>query len=167
MNYIDVIILAILVLSAIMGFWKGFIRQLFGIIALFLGLYCAFHFSGFVASFISKWMDTNETAVNIISFAIIFIGVVVAVVFAGTIAEKLMKVITLGLFNRLIGLLFSVVKSLFILSVFIWLLQALDNLWLFIPQNDCQKSMLFAPIAQLAPAVFPYLKNLLAEICPL
>lgn len=166
-NYIDLIIIAILAFSAIMGLWKGFIRQLFGLIALFLGLYCAFHFSGFVASSILRWIDTNETTVNILSFAITFIAVLIGVVFVGKIAEKLIKVITLGLFNRLIGFLFAIAKSAFILSVFIWLLQALDELWSFFPHNDCGQSVLFAPIAKLAPAVFPYLKDLLSEICTL
>ena len=166
-NYIDLIIIATLVLASMMGFWKGFLRQLFGLIALLLGIYCAIHFSNFIGSYISQWIDHNETAVTIIAFAVTFIAVLLAVVFVGKIAEKLVKIVTLGFFNRLIGLLFSLVKTAFILSIFICLLQALDQLWHFFPHNDCEQSMLFAPIAKLAPSVFPYLKDLFTEIYPL
>ena len=164
MNYIDFIIIATLVLAAIMGLWKGFIRQLFGLIALLLGIYCAIHFSGFAASYISQWIGHNATAVTILAFAVTFIVVLLAVVFVGKVAEKLIKIVTLGFFNRLIGLLFSLVKTAFILSVFIWILQSLDHLWPFFPHNDCGESLLFAPIAKLAPSLFPYLKELISEI---
>jgi len=164
MNYIDIIIIALLAFAAIVGVWKGFIRQLFGLVALFLGIWCACHFSNYAAFYISQWIDKNETAVTIISFAVTFIVVLFGVVLVGRLAEQLIKVVMLGFFNRLMGILFSVVKMALILSVSIWLLQALDQLWPFIPHHDCEKSMLFTPVAKLATALFPYLKELLAGI---
>ncbi|MCL2728176.1 MAG: CvpA family protein [Bacteroidales bacterium] len=164
MNYIDLIIVALLVVAALFGFWKGFVRQLFGLVALFLGIFCAWHFSDFAASYISQWIDKNETAVAIISFAVTFIIVLLGVIFVGKIADKLVKVITLGLFNRLLGVLFSIVKMAFILSICIWLLQALDQLWPFFPHQECEQSFIFAPVAKLAPAVFPYIKGLITTI---
>lgn len=162
-NYIDLIILSIVAFSAVIGLWKGFVRQLFGLIALFLGLYCAFHFSGFVTSFIMRWIDDHQKAVNIISFAITFIAVVIGVGFVGKIGEKLVKIITLGLLNRIIGLLFSVIKTLLILCIAVWLLQALDHHWPFLPQDDCQQSSLFEPLSKIASSIFPYIKNLFSE----
>ena len=164
MNYIDIIIIALLAFAAIVGVWKGFIRQLFGLVALFLGIWCACHFSNYAAFYISKWIDKNETAVTMISFAVTFIVVLFGVVLVGRLAEQLIKVVMLGFFNRLMGILFSVVKMALILSVSIWLLQALDQLWPFIPHHDCEKSMLFTPAAKLATALFPYLKEWLAVI---
>ena len=164
MNYIDIIIIVFLAFAALFGFWRGFVRQLFGLVALFLGLFCACYFSGFAASYISQWMDKNETAVAIISFAVTFIVVLFGVVFVGRIAEQLIKLITLGLLNRLVGLVFSVAKITFILSVCIWLLQAFDTFWPFLPYQDSEQSLLFAPIAKLAPALFPYLKEWFSAI---
>jgi len=164
MNYIDFIIITLLLLAAIIGIWKGFIHQLFGIAALFLGLYAAWHFSGFAASFISPWLDKNEVAVTIISFALTFVVVLFGVIFAGRLARLLVKMVALGLFDRLLGLLFSVVKMAFILSVSIWLLQAFDHLWPFFPHQDSRQSILFDLIAKLAPAVFPYLKSWFSAI---
>jgi membrane protein required for colicin V production len=165
MNYIDITIIALFAFAALHGVWKGFIRQLFGLVALFLGIWCACHFSDFAASYISQWIDKNETAVAIVSFAVTFIAVLLGVVFAGKIVEQVVKVVALGIFNRLIGLLFSVAKMALILSVCIWLLQAFDQLWTFFPHHDCAKSILFAPVAKLAPALFPHLKEWLKAVC--
>jgi membrane protein required for colicin V production len=160
MNYIDIIIIALLVYAALFGIWKGFVRQLFGLAALFLGIWCACRFSGFTAAYISQWIDKNETAVTIISFAITFIIVLLGVILVGRLTEQLVKAVTLGWVNRLIGLLFSVLKMALILSVCIWLLQAFDRMWPFFPHHDCGQSILFAPVSKLAPVVFPYLKVL-------
>ena len=165
MNYIDLIITLLLLLAAVFGFWKGFIRQLFGLAALFLGIFCAIHFSGFVSSYVSQWIDKNETAVTIISFAVTFIVVLLGVIWVGKVADTLIKLVALGLVNRLAGLLFSVVKMAFILSICIWLLMAFDHLWPFFPHQDGEKSLLFAPISKLAPALFPFLKGLFASLC--
>jgi membrane protein required for colicin V production len=165
MNYIDIIIIALLAFAALLGVWKGFIHQLFGLIALFLGIWCAFHFSDFVASYIAKWINQNEMAVTVISFAVIFVIVILGVVLVGRIAEQLVKMVSLGLLNRLIGLLFSVAKMALILSICIRLLQAFDQLWPFFPHHDCEQSVLFAPVAQIATVLFPYRKEGLATVC--
>jgi membrane protein required for colicin V production len=161
LNYIDITLLAFLVFAALFGIWKGFVRHRFGLVALFLGIWCACHFSDFVAFYISQWIDKNEIAVSIISFAITFIIVLLGIILVGRLTEQLVKVITLGWVNRLIGLLFSVVKMTLILSVCIWLLQAFDQLWPFFPHQDCEQSILFAPVAKLAPILFPYLKGII------
>ena len=165
MNYIDAIIIILLVIAALLGVWKGFVRQLFGLAALFLGLYCAWRFSDFAASYLSQWIGKNETAVAIISFAVTFIVVLLGVVLAGKLADRIVKIVTLGLFNRLLGLLFSVVKMAFILSICIWLLEALDQLWPFFPHKDSEQSLLFDPVAKLVPSVFPYLKEWISALC--
>jgi len=164
MNYIDIIIISLLLFAALYGIWKGFVRQLFGLIALFLGIWCACHFSYFIASYLSQWFNKNETAIAIISFAITFIIVLIGVIQVGRVTEKLVKLAALGLFNRIFGLLFSVIKMAFILSISIWLMLAFDQFNPFFPHHDCEHSILFIPVSTIAPAVFPYLKIWIAAI---
>jgi len=164
LNYIDFIFIAFFVMAAIWGVWKGFVRQLFGLVALFLGVFCAYHFSDFAATWITKWIHQEETVIAVIAFAVTFLAVLFGVILAGRITEKIVKTILLGWFNRIAGLLFSIAKMAFILSICIYLLLAFDQLWPFFPHQDGEKSILFAPIAKLAPALFPYLKNLIATI---
>ena len=164
LTYIDIIFLLCFAFAAIWGIWKGFVRQLFGIAALFLGVYCAFHFSGFVATYLAHWMKLDETTVAIIAFAVTFLAVLFGVIIAGKIMDKILKIVLLGWLNRITGLLFSLAKMAFILSIFLWLLQALDRIWPLLPHPEIEESIFYAPIAKLAPALFPYLKGLFEAV---
>ena len=44
MNYLDIVLVVLLILSAINGFSKGFVEELAGLIALILGIWAAIHF---------------------------------------------------------------------------------------------------------------------------
>jgi len=164
LNYIDFVILIVLLIAAVRGVWKGFVRQIFGIAALFLGVYCAYHFSYFAAGWISKWIHPEQTAIAILAFILTFLVVLYGVILAGRLAEKIIKIVLLGWLNRLLGLIFSVIKMAFILSICIWILLSLDQLWPFFPHQDAQDSLFFSPAEQLARQVFPYLKNFLTNI---
>jgi len=49
MNYLDIILVLPLIIGAWRGFKKGFIIELFTLLALLVGLYAGIHFSDFVA----------------------------------------------------------------------------------------------------------------------
>ncbi|MCL2738855.1 MAG: CvpA family protein [Bacteroidales bacterium] len=164
LNYIDLIILALLVSAAVSGIWKGFIHQLFGIAALFLGVYCAYHFSYFAAFWIDKWIHPDKTTIAVMAFTLTFLVVLFGVILAGRLTEKIIKVVLLGWLNRILGLVFSLAKTTFILSVCIWILRAVDQIWPFFPHQDAKNSILFAPLEQLAHNIFPYLSSFLASL---
>ena len=160
MNYIDAIILVTLLVAAVLGLRKGFVRQLFGLVALFLGVFCAFHFSSFAAGYIIKWFHPTENLTQILAFIVTFVGVLLLIVFLGRLVEGLLRITALGLFNRILGLVFSVVKNAFILSIVIYLLEMLDALWSFLPREICEESLLYGPLSDWATTLFPYLKRL-------
>ena len=163
LNYIDFIILILWVAAAVSGIWKGFIRQLFGIAALFLGVYCAWRFSHFAAHWIDQWIHPDQTTIAILAFAVTFLVVLYGVILGGRLTEKIIKIVLLGWINRLLGAIFSLVKMTFILSVCIWILLAMDHLWPFFPHQDAHNSIFFAPVEQIAHHVFPYLRNFLSS----
>ncbi|MCG2760245.1 MAG: CvpA family protein, partial [Candidatus Delongbacteria bacterium] len=55
MNFIDIIVVALIALYAVIGFWKGFIVQLFHI----AGIFCAFYFNTPVSLFISEKLSSE------------------------------------------------------------------------------------------------------------
>ena len=160
MNYIDIIIIVILLIAALIGLKKGFVRQLFGLAALFLGVFCAYHFSSFAVGYIVKWFHPGENLTQILAFTITFLAVLLLIVFLGRLVEGLLRITALGLFNRILGLAFSVAKNALILSILIYLLEALDALWSFLPREICEASLLYGPLSDWAATLFPYLKGL-------
>lgn len=157
MNTIDLVFAILLLWAAYRGYTKGFIVQLATLAALLLGILGAVMFSDFTSGLIIKKFDVPGTWLPIISFAITFLAIVVAVHFLAKALNKLIDAIALGIVNRLLGVLFSVLKVAFIISIILVLINKADNKYNFIPDNTKEKSLLYKPLSNLAPMIFPYL----------
>ncbi|MBP8960541.1 MAG: CvpA family protein, partial [Bacteroidales bacterium] len=72
MNYIDIIILIIMVIAVIYGFINGFIREVASLAALILGIWAAIKFSDWTALKLYEWFDMTGRYVGIIAFIITF-----------------------------------------------------------------------------------------------
>lgn len=157
MNILDVIIIAILAWSAISGFSKGFVVQVFSLAALFLGVYCAYKFSGFVAGFISDSLSTDPTTTDIIAFTITFIGVWILIYMVGKIAHQIVQVVMMGLINRILGAAFAFLKIALILSVMLIIFENLNQGMKMAPQETIDKSFTYKPLKKIGQFIFPYL----------
>jgi membrane protein required for colicin V production len=101
MNWLDIIILVIIVGSAIGGLFNGFIKTIFSLGGFILGVFLAGRYYtnlGDSLTFIS-----NETAAGILAFIIIFAAVTVIFAILGTIFTKIVSWALLGWINRLLG----------------------------------------------------------------
>ena len=156
MNYIDIVIGLLLFASLVIGWRQGFIRQLFGLLALFLGVYCAYKFSGITAHYLSRWFEINESITKEVSFAVTFLVVLIFVIIVGRFADRIVRMVALGFLNRFLGMILSLFKAVLIISICLLILKMFDIL----PAADTQKSFLYQPLENIATNVFPYLKKL-------
>jgi membrane protein required for colicin V production len=157
MNFIDLVFIIILLWSAYKGFRKGFILQLSTLAALLLGIFGAIHFSDFTADFLTNNFNISNQYLQIIAFAVTFIVIVIAVHLLARLIEKLVQAIALGFVNRILGIVFGVAKVAFILSIILVLVNKADEKYNFIPDEKTEKSMLYEPLSDFAPMIFPYL----------
>ena len=157
MNTIDLVFGIILLWSAYRGFSKGFIVQLATLAALLLGILGAVMFSDFTSSLIIKKFEVSGNYLPLISFAVTFIAIVIAVHLLAKMLNKLIDAIALGIVNRLLGVLFSVMKIAFIVSIILVLVNKVDNKYNFIPNETKENSLLYIPLSNFAPMIFPYL----------
>ena len=164
LNTADLIILICLIPAIFAGFMKGFVRQAAAVAALILGVWAGYHFSDFVSTKLANWINVEQNILNIISFAIIFIGVLILVNLAGRAIEGLVKLVLLGWLDKLAGIIFALIKYAFIFSILIYLIESLDELFKFLPRETLQNSVLYWYLSKIAPVVFPYLKNLVSHI---
>jgi membrane protein required for colicin V production len=155
MNWIDLVIVVILILSMVSGFINGLIREAASLAALILGIWGAIKFSGFTAAKLYDYFDMSGRYVGIIAFLITFGIIVVAIHFVGLIADRIADAANLGFINRLLGIAFGLFKSILILSVIFVIINALDARRPFLPRDKIEQSKLFNPIADIAPAIFP------------
>ena len=123
--------------------------------ALVLGVWGAIRFSSFTAGKLYDYFDMSGKYVGIIAFIVTFAVIAIGIHFAGMLIDKLMKAVALGFVNRLLGILFGLVKSVLILSVIFVVLNAIDARKNILPQDRIEESMLYKPISDVAPALFP------------
>jgi len=157
MNYFDAIFIIAFLWSAYRGITKGFIIMLASLAALILGAWGAIHFSYLTSGFLSDKFNFDSQNLHIISFAITFILIVIAVHLVARATDKLVKAIALGFVNRIAGVIFGIAKTAFIISIILVVVNSIDRKLDFIPEEQKENSLLYQPLSRLAPAIFPYL----------
>ena len=157
MNYFDAIFIIAFLWSAYRGITKGFIIMLASLAALILGVWGAIHFSDLTSGFLIDKLNFKSQYLHIISFAITFILIVIAVHLVARAADKLVKAVALGFVNRIAGVIFGIAKTAFIISIILVVVNSVDRKLQFIPEEHKENSLLYQPLSRLAPAIFPYL----------
>jgi membrane protein required for colicin V production len=157
MNTVDLVFAILLLWAAYRGFTKGFIVQLATLAALLLGILGAVLFSDFTSDLIIKKFEVSGQYLPVLSFAVTFIAIVIAVHLLAKMLNKLIDAIALGIVNRLLGVLFSILKTAFIVSIILVLINKADNKFNFIPDDTKENSILYKPLSNFAPMIFPYL----------
>jgi membrane protein required for colicin V production len=156
---LDIIFLIIFIWAAYRGFIKGLIIQVASLLALFLGIYGAIKFSGYILIYLTERMNIHGDYLPIISFAITFIIIVVLIHFLARMAEKFVEIIALSFINRIFGSIFSILKYALIISVFLVILNNLDSKTPFLPKKQIQNSFFYKPLFILAPFIYPYFRD--------
>jgi len=159
MNYFDLIFVVPLLWGAYKGFSKGLIVSVASLVALLLGIYGAIRFSGFVGTLVSENVNIQDNYLPLVAFAITFVGIVVGIHFIAKMMSKLAKAIALGWLNTLAGILFGLLKSAFIISIFIFIFDKIDTSNNLLSKDLKEESLLYGPIKTLAPAIFPSLNT--------
>jgi membrane protein required for colicin V production len=155
MNWLDFLIIILLVFGLARGFINGFIKELASLLALILGIWGAIKLSAFTAERLYDYFDMTGQYVGIISFLVTFIIIVVIIHFVGLLLDKFVETLSLGFLNSLLGLVFGVFKTALILSVIFLVLNAIDAKHHFLPKKLIEQSKFYNPIADIAPAIFP------------
>lgn len=155
MNWIDAVIVIVLILSMAGGFINGLVKEIASLAALILGIWGAIKFSTFTAGKLYDYFDMTGQFVGIIAFIITFGIIVVVIHFIGIVADKIINSISLGFVNRLLGIAFGLIKTVIIMSVFFVVLNVIDAKRPFLPREKIESSVFYNPISDIAPAIFP------------
>ena len=160
MNALDIIILLLLVPAAVAGFSSGFVRQVSSLLALILGVWLAFRLSSAVSVWLAGLVSASPAVLNIISFVVILLAVAILLHLIGAALTKLLKIIMLGWLNRLLGVVFALLKALLLLGVLVLLFDSINSRFELVSEDFLGKSLLYGLLRDGANALFPYLKTL-------
>ena len=158
MNKIDFILAIPLLWGAFIGFKKGFVLELASLVALVLGVIGALKFSDYTAQQLTQYVEISSNYLGLISFLVTFMLIVFAVFLFAKMLDKALKLVALGLINRLLGLVFGLFKYALILSFLLYFFENINRKFELVSPEYKENSLLFEPI-QLASKPFSKLLN--------
>ena len=165
--FFDIIVVVILILAIIKGFQRGLIVGLFSFLALIIGLAAAIKLSAVVAGYIGKAIKISDAWLPIISFAVVFILVILLVRLGANLIQKSVEFATLGWVNRLGGIVFYLAIYITIYSVLLFYAEQIKLL----QPDTVRESVTYNWIRPLGPKVIdgfayviPLFKNMFTEL---
>lgn len=154
MNYLDIVLGALLLFGLVRGFIKGLLLEVASLVAFIVGLYCAIHFSFYVSDYLKPKVDWETNTLNLASFAIVFIVIAFGIHFLGKLLTKLAKAAALGLMNKFLGAFFGFLKIGLILSALLLFFNSTNNLVRFVDEETLEESILYQPITMCGALIF-------------
>ncbi len=114
---IDIILIILLTGAVIRGLRKGLLVGVFSFVALVVGLAAAVKLSAVVADHAGEVVTVSERWLPVLSFLLVFVGVVLAVRWGARLLQTAVEGVALGWANRLGGVLFFAAIYILIFSI--------------------------------------------------
>jgi len=137
MIWVDVVILGVIALSAVIGFFRGFVREAIGLVAWVLAFYLAFIGAQPGAVFLQDWIaiDSARLAVafGIIFIAVLFVGALINYAFG-----RLLSQTGFAGTDRVLGGVFGVLRGAAVLVLLVMLAGVTP-----VPRDDWWQSSVF------------------------
>jgi len=144
-NLIDIFIVVVLLITLILGIWKGFLRSLAGLASLVIGVVLATRYYPVVEPYLGRISSLDPQISMILSMVIIFVAVQAVFVVIRRILDALIDVTRLGWLDRTFGALIGLGAGFLVVSAVVELLLLGFPEWPML-----RDSKLVRPVDQLA-----------------
>jgi len=121
MSYLDYFFISIILISLLVGCYRGFTRELFSLV----GWIFAFYFANLFSPNLLKYVpfEFGDHINFIIIYMVIFIIILLLATFLATLLNKLIKNIGLGVLNVIMGSIFGFMRGVLITFIIIFLVE--------------------------------------------
>ena len=118
--WIDVVILALIALSAILSLFRGFVREAVALATWLVALWVAMAFYEELAAWLSQWVAV-PSAQKVTAFALLFICVLLLGAIVNYLAGKLVDKTGLTGTDKMLGVIFGVARGAAIVAILVLL----------------------------------------------
>jgi membrane protein required for colicin V production len=146
----DIFLLLLVALGAFNGYREGFLMELFSLVAIILGIFGGFKLMGEGMIVLQDHFNADTHVLPYISFGVIFLIIVILVTWVGRLIKHFMDKSFLGKVDQIMGLVLGAFRTLFLLSVVIWIVDSLEYNF---KSEWTEGSWLYPFTAQLAPTL--------------
>lgn len=124
----DLIIIAITIILGLKGLFRGFIKEVFGIIGIVGAIFVASRISQETGDLLAPILVLeNSATIKLIGFIVALIGVWLVVYSAGVVISKIFSASGLGAIDRILGFVFGALKIFLIFSVIAYALYQVQS----------------------------------------
>ena len=155
MNGFDIVFLVVLALGAWKGWSNGLLKEVLGLVGVFVGLYVAYLLYEQVGYQLAPHLGTSPSIASIIAFVLIWIGVPVILSLLGSLLTKVMEWVGLDGINGMGGAFIGLIKYALILGICCNVL-AITHL---VKEESQHNSFLFEPLRQTTSIAFDLAKS--------
>lgn len=121
MSTIDIILLVPLLIGAYKGYKKGFFQEVVAILAFILAIVGGFKLLHVGMDLLDEYFSISGEILPYIAFILIFLIIIIGVSLLGKAIKKILDLTLLGTVDNFAGMIVSVLKWTFGLSVLFWL----------------------------------------------
>jgi membrane protein required for colicin V production len=158
MTGFDYVVLGVIAFSAVIGIWRGFVREVLALAAWIAATMVAILFSGQAAGVLPAGFGTPLIRA-LIAFAVLFLAVLIGTSLAGLLIAKLVRVAGLGVTDRTLGGVFGIARG----ALIILALVLVAGLTALPKEQFWREAKLSRPLETAALAVKQYLPRQVAD----
>ena len=150
-----------------MGFKKGLLLEIFGVLAFVLAIIGGFKLMETGMVYLAEYFENFGQLLPFISFLVIFLGIILLVNMLGKILKKMLDMTLLGGFDKFAGAILGIVKWAIGLSMILWLV---NNFGIELPGQE-EELVLYPFLTELGPkliasldVVLPFAQEMIDSI---
>ncbi|MBO6495001.1 MAG: CvpA family protein [Roseivirga sp.] len=167
MKTLDIILLIPLIFGAVLGFRKGLLLEIFGVLAFVLAIIGGFKLMETGMVYLSEYFEDFDQLLPFISFLVIFLAIIILVNMLGKLLKKMIDLTLLGGFDKFAGAILGLVKWAIGVSILLWLV---NNFGIELPGQE-EELVLYPFLTELGPkliasldVVLPFAQEMLDSI---
>lgn len=155
MTTLDIILLVLIGIGAVLGFMKGFLRQLAGLLGLVAGLLVAKALYVHVADEVFSQVTDSVGLARGLAFVSIWLLVPLLFLLVASLLTRAMEAVSLGWLNRLLGAALGAAKYALAISLLLMVVDHFDTESVLISRAQKATSVLYKPMKGLAELFIP------------
>ena len=149
MGYLDVFLSLIIAWGAYNGFSKGLVNELASVLGVISGIFLAKNFYPHLDIKLKSIFESEAGFISILSAMIIFLFSILIFKVIAKLLTKFLKLIALGLLNRIIGAFFGIIKSVLLLCIVIYIFSKINNITSVINDATLNQSFVYSNIEEI------------------
>jgi Uncharacterized membrane protein, required for colicin V production len=163
MFWLDIVLIACLLIGIIKGLIDGLIKQVIALLALILAVFLSGTVATWLRDLANEYLGIGNAdspfVLNAIFYLLAFVIILSVLIFLGKIVSKAINYTPIGPVNKIFGAIFGGFITLLSLSILLNVLAVFDSKSMLITKQTQEKSGYYSKVKDVFPQVYPYVKE--------